>query len=183
MLWYLEICAVYLASSDFDRDTVMLDSDQLIYQDLAPWFRDGVDLTILIRPNLTKLNRQDEKDLPILNGVQWWAHAAQDRLVGFYRAALERAQQLPDHRIAWGADTDALCDLLEPLKVGVHQRAGLTVRMVDSADVLHAVSAAQMRALRGGRPFVPRHAVIDFRARRKYFMHEIFAATLGPVPA
>lgn len=175
MLWYLEIAAAYLASEDFDRDTVMLDSDQLIYQDLAPQFQDGIDLTILIR---TGIPRDGTKNLPILNGVQFWAQAGRDRLVGFYRRALAIAAAQPEDRIVWGADTDALCDLLEPLTVGVHERAGLRVRMIESSDLLETMSSMRRRMMDDGRWLGSARAVLDFRGRRKSFMRDVYERTL-----
>src|SRR5262245_11495357 len=38
MLWTLEVTRNFLTSSDFDRNTVLLDVDQLVYRDLSPQF-------------------------------------------------------------------------------------------------------------------------------------------------
>ena len=119
MLWSLEVSACFLASDDFDQNTVALDSDQLIFRSLTPWFQPEADLTVLIRPRIDR--SEGLNNMPILNGVQWWAYASRDRLVAFYRRALEVAIGLPEERIAWGADTDALVQLLDPRDVGIHE--------------------------------------------------------------
>lgn len=175
MLWYLEIAAAYLESGDFDRDTIMLDSDQLIYKSLAPWFRRGVDLTIMIRPKVPR----EHGRLPILNGVQWWSAKAKPQLSAFYRRALAIAESAPEDRLVWGADTDALCDLLEPLEVGIQDRAGLRVLMVDSDEVLSALCTTEIRWLKERRPFWPARAVLDFRGRRKVHMPQVYASTIA----
>jgi hypothetical protein len=174
MLWYLEVAACYLASDDFDRDTVMLDSDQLLFQDLSPWFAKGIDFSISFRPNVKHRN-----DIPILNGVQFWAKRAQDRLVAFYRQALAIARTLPEERVKWGADSDALRILLAPLIVGVHLRHGLLVRLLDSNRLIDALSQRQIRQLElNGQMSWPTRAVLDFRNTRKHFMRRAYEATI-----
>lgn len=183
MLWNLEVCASYLASDDFDRDTVMVDSDQLIYRDLTPWFGRGVDLGLLLR---TQFPKGDAMALPILNGVQFWSVRGRDRLVAFYRQALDVALALPEDLLVWGADTVALARLLAPLEVGVQQRGDLTVSMIDSNRVLIALSATHMRWLEAGRfqRFMQTQAVLDFRAYRKSYMKAAYDATVASeVPA
>jgi hypothetical protein len=180
MLWNFEVCLAYLRSADFDRDTVMLDSDQLVYQNLAKWFRKGVDLGILIR----EPPKQDPLSYPILNGVQWWALAGRDRLIAFYEQALAIAAALPEDQIVWGADTTALWRLLEPIEPGRHHRAGLTVALIDSRPVLQALSGLQMRWVTQGCLPRPTHAVLDFRNTRKPYMQAVYDATIASaVPA
>lgn len=181
MLWYLEIAAVYLESDAFDRDTVMLDSDQLVYGDLARWFVSYMDLGVLVR----ELSPKDPNGFPILNGVQWWAHRAKPRLAAFYRRALAVAESLPDEKIAWGADTIALQHLLAPLApIGfLAQRAGLTVRFIDADDVLERLSSVQIRQLQTGRRIERTRDVTCFRNMRKLFMKDFYDATLSGVPA
>jgi hypothetical protein len=70
MLWTLEACLRYLASDDFDRDTVMLDCDQLVYGDLSHLVSANVDLMVCIRP--VEKQRKNPTAMPILNGVQVW---------------------------------------------------------------------------------------------------------------
>lgn len=180
MLWYLEVCACYLASADFDQDTVMLDSDQLIYDDLSRWFAPDVDLGVLVR----ELPPKDPNGFPILNGVQWWAFHAKDRLVAFYRQALAIAQELPEEQIAWGADTIALQRLVEPYAIGeTVERLGLRVRQIEADDVIERLSGKLIRQLNAGVRIERSRAVLDFRNRRKPFMRPVFAATLGALVA
>ena len=172
MLWNLEICAQYLASDDFDRDTIMLDSDQIVLHDLAPRFPEGVDAGILIRPAAKHITGQ-----PILNGVQFWAMRGRERLVAFFRQALVIAKALPEKQIQWGADTDALRVLLEPLSLGIHQRAGLTVALLESRTVIETFSSVHEKWLAAGTPFaVPTKPVLDFRNLRKPFMRPVYDA-------
>lgn len=176
MLWTLDVAACYLESDDFDRDTVMVDVDQLIYRDLAPWFTRDVDLVVLIRP--TEKHQAASLGQPLLNGVQWWAVRGRERLAAFYRSALARAQTLPDETIQWGADTEAVRLLLEPLEVGIHDRAGLRVRMLNADDVLEALTEQQIAWLRQDRMPWPRRAVLDFRWKRKPYMRAVYDATI-----
>jgi hypothetical protein len=180
MLWYLEAAACYLASDDFDRDTVMLDSDQLIYGDLAKWFTPDMDLGVLTRD----LPPKDPNGFRILNGVQFWAHRGKDRLTAFYQQALALAQTMSEETIAWGADTRALEGLLEPLEIGVLvERAGLRVRMIESADVVERVTKRQIWQLRCQHRIVPTHDVSCFRNMRKLHMKAFYQATVGEAVA
>lgn len=176
MLWTLEVARCYLESDDFDRDTVSVDVDQLLYRDLAPGFARGVDLTVLIRP--TAKHQAETRGQPLLNGVQWWALKGRDRLVAFYRAAEALAATLPEGTIRWGADTEAVRQLLEPLELGLHERAGLRVRMIDAATVIEALSEQQIRGLADGQLPWPSRAVLDFRWKRKPYMRAAYAATI-----
>lgn len=174
MVWSLEVCLRYLQSRAFDRDTVMLDCDQLIFGDLRKWFTPGVDLGVLVRPHGKHIEAGGE---PLLNGVQFWHRAGRDRLIPFYSACLAIAQQLPEHRIEWGGDTDALRALIEPIELGVQERSSLTVQMWPASEVLESWSSMHTAMLEAGEvPFV-RHAVLDFRSLRKRYMAAMFLAT------
>lgn len=176
MLWYLEAAVRYLESSDFDRDTVMLDSDQLIYGDLSKWFTDDMDLGILAR----ELPPKDPDGFTVLNGVQFWAYRAKDRLAGFYRQALALAQTLPEDVIAWGADTRVLEQLLDPLAIGATtDRAGVRVRFIESKDVLERVTKRQIYQMRSGAKVQIKRDVSCFRNMRKLHMKDFYRATLG----
>lgn len=174
MLWYVEVVLRYLESADFDRDTVMLDSDQLVYGNLAPWFTPGVDLGVLIRPT----PKHTVMGQPVLNGVQFLAVKGRDCLVDFYRRMLDLAQTLPEDSLVWGADTEALRLMLEPLSLGLHERAGARVHMIDFSSVLEAMNTQQIQWLREGRMPRPARAVLDFRYRRKEFMRPVYEATI-----
>lgn len=176
MLWYLEAAVCYLESDDFDRDTVMLDSDQLIYGDLSKWFTPDMDLGILAR----ELPPKDPNGYRILNGVQFWAHRGKVKLSDFYRQALELAQTLPEETIAWGADTVVLERLLDPLEIGItSDRAGLRVRFIESKDVLERPTRRQLFQLRAGLPIDRTRDVSCFRNMRKLYMKDYYRATVG----
>jgi hypothetical protein len=146
MVWAIEVCLKYLESKDFDRNTVMLDCDQLIFGDLRKWFkkRPPVDLGVLVRPHGKHIEPGGE---PLLNGVQFWHRDGRDRLVAFYTQCLVVAQQLPEDRIQWGGDTDALRALIEPIELGIVERSGLTVRMWPASDVLESWSSMHTATL------------------------------------
>lgn len=175
MLWVLEVCVRYLESDDFDRDTVALDCDQLIYGDLSRFFSPNIDLGILIRPT------HQDKDTwkKVLNGVQFWAVRGKKRLVAFYRDALARAERMHEDMVTWGADTQAIRELVEPVSLGVHMRGGARVQMIDYARVLAALSQEQIEGLQRGVAPRPHRAVLDFRYRRKVWMRQTFDMTIG----
>ncbi len=179
MLWTLEVACCYLESDDFDRDTVMLDVDQLIYGDLARWIPYGgvpVHLGVLIRP--TAKHQGTPLGQPFLNGVQWWLRRERRPLIAFYRQALDLARGLPEASLQWGADTEAVRTLLEPLEVGLQERAGLTVRMIQASEVLEALSELQIAQLGEGRMVWPTRDVLDFRWTRKPYMRAVYEATI-----
>lgn len=181
MLWTLEACACYLESVDFDRDTVMLDCDQLVYRDLGKHFRPGVDLGILVRRT-----PKGGPGLPILNGVQFWSLKGKGRLGPFYREALRIAEGLPEADILWGADTVALERLLEPLDRGLRRRQGLAVHLQEADEVIEALNTSQVRHLGAGRMRRPFRDVLCFRNTRKPHMRAAFEQTVlhhSPQPA
>jgi hypothetical protein len=174
MLWYLEICACYLLSTDFDRDTIMLDSDQLIYGDLTKWFAPYMDLGICVRRT-----PKNAPGLPILNGVQFWPIKGKRVLAEFYLRALEIAQTLSEKDLVWGADTVALDRLLAPLQLGIQQRDGVRVRLIDANDVIEALSQTQIRHLSVGKMQKPTRPVLCFRNTRKPFMADVYRQTIA----
>lgn len=181
MLWTVEACLRYLESDDFDRDTVMLDVDQLIYADLAPFMPRKADLGVLIRTHM-KHSGTDQGN-PFLNGVQFWPRRSRERLIAFYRTALAAAEALPEHEIVWGGDTLVLWRLLSPLAVGIQERAGLRVQMLDSEHVLESFSRMRLTRLQDTPPtWRPSRAVVDFRGRRKLLMQSCYTGTLGALP-
>lgn len=176
MLWVLEVCACYLESDAFDRDTVCLDCDQLIHLDLAGAFVSRVDLGVLLRLRLQ--HRPTWKK--VINGVQFWAVRAKVRLAAFYRAALAAAETMSDELIQWGADTEALRVLLEPMSLGLHQRHGLRAQMIDATRVSQPLSQQQIDGMARGQRPRPLAAVTDFRYRRKLFMRQFFEMAIEP---
>lgn len=178
MLWWLEIAACYLESTDFDDDTVFLDCDQLVYGNLSRWFVPYMDLGICIRRP-----PKNGPGLAILNGVQFWSVRAKSHLAGFYRRALAIAETLPDDLVKWGADTVALERLLAPLAEGLWRRGDLRVRLIDSDDVIEAFSSTQIRHLDAGKMRRPTRAVLCFRNTRKPFMRPAYEATIAKAAA
>lgn len=170
MLWTLDACGAYLESSGFDRDTVMLDADQLVCGDLSKWFARDVDLGVLVRRP-----PKDGPGWPVINGVQFWSVRAKKPLAAFYREALRAAHRLPEEKKAWGADTIALGDLLAPVAPCYCERRGLRVAMISEHKVSHAFSGEQRVQLEGGRLHRPiLYPVIDFRNYRKRWMKDAF---------
>lgn len=131
MLWILEVSLAYLDSDDFTQDTVMMSPDTLILKPLEEFF--AGDLTVLSRPSAKHASRPHH---PIINAVQWWPVRSKDRLIGFYRQVLNLAKTLPENVIEWGADTAALVQLLSPMTIGLCERAGLQVSMLDASRIL-----------------------------------------------
>jgi hypothetical protein len=174
MLWILDVSLRYLESPDFDRDTVMVSPDILVLGDLRGFFK--ADIGVIMRTADKFLNER-----PLLNSVQWWSVAAKDRLVAFYRQALEIAETLSDDVICWGADTEPLLRLLSPLEVGVSERAGLTVSAVDQREVMATFSRRILRQMRDRQPYqgLP---LLDFKYLRKKHLREFFDYAFGGVP-
>lgn len=177
MLWNLEVCLKYLESPDFDRDTVMLDSDQLVYQDLAPLFIKGVELGVLIRRGSEQTARGEPR-LKVLNGVQLWHLKGKTHLQQFYRGALMIAQTLPESRLVWGADTDALEVMLGSLEVGVVYRHSMWIQMINSQAIIEALSDRHTDGLKSGDVPWPDKSVLDFRWKRKVFLPDYYRATI-----
>lgn len=166
MLWTLEVCAAYLESDDCDRDTVMLDVDQLVCANLAEVFdRKGAELGLVIRPG--EKHAVENGGQPLLNGVQYWRGKSKKRIAEVFRRALATAKALPEDRITWGADTDALRMQVEPLELGITTRGRLRVQMLDSDAVIETFSSVhQDRIDQGAQPW-PGRPVLDFRWTRK----------------
>lgn len=179
MLWILDVCLSYLASPWFDRDTLMMSPDMVMFEDVP--MCDG-ELGVLAR-----LGPKFRDKRPLLNGIQWWRVGARDRLIAFYRRALAYAVELPDNRIAWGADTDPLVALLAPAPdcPGTYPRADLRVSFIDAPSVMSTIKTTDIDRLeRGLPPAWPNAPVADFKYLRKQSMAAFYQATLGQrVPA
>jgi hypothetical protein len=172
-LWLLEIRLRYLSSPDFDRDTVTVDADELIFGDLSPWFQTKAGMTVIIR---TEDKHMQPGGWPLLNGVQWWKVRRKAALVSFYERALRLAEQMPEDRIKWGSETDAVRHLLDPLVYGQHKRAGLRVDMVPVEQVVETFSSGHIQRL--GAPDFPKptRPILDFRWTRKQHMRAAYDA-------
>lgn len=172
MLWILEVSLRFLESDRFDRDTVFVSPDTLVIGPLAPYF--AGDLSIIVRPGLKYAHR------PIINSVQWWPLRARRRLVRFYERALRIARGLSAGLVAWGADSEPLRQLLEPILPGRGLRGGLDVRMIPMGEVMHSLHQREIDELAAGhvppRPSVP---IVDFRYTRKLHMAAYYRACLG----
>lgn len=175
MLWTLEACAAYLESDAFDRDTVMLDVDQLIFKDLRSVFPDA-DLGLLMRQTMKHVDGGE----PLLNGVQFWSARAKAKLGPFYRSVLAHARTLSEDVLAWGADTVALRERVSPMTIGRAERAGLSVQFIDALSVLEPWSNEHIAYLNAtGRILGPSRPVVDFRWRRKLHMPRVFRVAFG----
>ena len=172
MLWILEVTCAYLESADFDRDTILVSPDTLVFQDLRPYF--AGDLTVLIRADARFAAR------PILNSVQWFPVRAKARLIAFYREALAIGRTLDEGYLRWGADTEPLRQLLEPIVPGRSPRHGVDVSMVHAAAVMRSLPSQLIHQLDAGHPIPwPQIPVVDFRYLRKQKMAAYFDATIG----
>lgn len=177
MLWLLAVCLDYLRSDAFDDDTVLISPDALVFADLRQWFRADLGVIVRVSPKFAQKR-------PLLNGVQFWRLTARPRLVAFYEQALAIAHTLPDNLITWGADTEPLRRLLEPLIAGPMLRAGLTVYGIRRVDLFQSVDQIAAARLAHGETPHPSTAIVDFRYLRKHLMSAYFAATCGQqVPA
>ncbi|MGE0362802.1 MAG: hypothetical protein AB7R67_18965 [Vicinamibacterales bacterium] len=179
MLWILDISLAYLQSDDFDRDTVMLSPDALVFGDLTPGFRADLGVIVRTTPKFQASGR------PLLNGAQWWRVAAKARLVAFYREVLALAETLPDDRKTWGADTDPLVALLTPVTAGLSERAGLAVYGHPEGTLFSSLRQSDADAIDAGRqPAPPAAPIVDFKYLRKRHLRRYFDATVGTaVPA
>ena len=176
MLWILEVSLCYLQSPDFDCDTVMCSPDQLVYQDLRPWF--AGDFGIVVRRHALR---------PILNALQWWPVASKSKLCALYERALWVAHKLPEDQIAWGADSVPFVKILRPIRAGLNlrlekrQNETLAVNMVDSREVMTPLTSEMIAAMEAGEPVNTRTAVVDFRFLRKKYQRQFFDATIAKV--
>jgi hypothetical protein len=171
MLWILDVARCYLHSEVFDRDTIMLSPDLLVFSDLRPWMASGY---------FTVLMRAAYPDHPILNAVQFWPVHRKKALARFYDEAWAIAQTLEERHLRWGGDTEPLRQLLQPLAPGLVMRDGKPVaKLIESDEVLQSFSSGQIAALAHGRVLPPVRAIVDFRYTRKRYMRAYFEATLG----
>lgn len=170
MFWILEVSLCYLAGPHFDRDTVLVSPDSLVFCDLRQWF--AGDIGIVVRPH--------HPARPILNGVQWWPLQSRDALIRLYTKALEIAKRLPEDQQVWGADSEPFRKLLKPLHPGCGPRkSGIVANLVDSRHVMVPLTSEMIQALEQGQQVDPPQAVIDFRYLRKKHMRAYFDATVG----
>lgn len=176
MPWIVEASLRYLESDAFDEDTVFISPDTLVLKDLRFGF--AADLGVIVRTR-----EKFAASKPILNSVQWWAHAAKPRLVAFYREALALAEGLEEGDLRWGGDTVPLVRLLEPVTAGLSERSGLSVYGWVRASTLATVSSADIYRMDEGRAPMPTLCpLVDFKYLRKHYMQKYFDRTIG-VPA
>jgi hypothetical protein len=173
MLWILDVSLRYLESSAFDRDTVMVSPDMLVLGDLRPWFT--ADLGVLVRPE----QKHRDSGRTVMNQVQWWSHQAKPALIAFYRQALAIARTLPENVITWGADTEPIRQLIEPIELGVCVRGGLSVSLIHFGSVMVSLSKANIDRLAMGEPILVGHTVLDFKYTRKQHMRAAFESLYG----
>jgi len=178
MLWILDVWAQYLASDDFYDDTILLSPDMLVLDDLRRHVQPA-DLGILLRTN-----EKFSEVMPLLNGVQFWRHSGKSELATFFRMVHARAAKMPETLVRWGADTQAMVDLLEPLRVGYSYRHGLKVYGYDASSILRPLRAVDVRRMESGKPPKPMtEPILDFRAMRKDHMARYYATYCHGVAA
>ncbi len=173
MLWMLEVALRYLDSPQFDRDTIMLSPDLLVFGDLRPWMAAG---------HFVVLMRAKYVHHPILNAVQYWPVRRRRQLVAFYTEALAIGRTLDDGFLVWGGDTEPLRQLLAPLAPGLVMRDGKPLaRLIESDEILQSFNNVMAARLVARGEAVPcGRAILDFRYTRKQYMRAYFDATFGP---
>lgn len=170
MLWILEVSLAYVSSNDFDRDTVFVSPDTIVRGDLRPYFRG--DVTILVRSAPKYLKK------PILNAAQWWPVASRARLIHFYTEVLRVARELPDNIIQWGADSESIRRVIEPIQLGIHDRVGVRVHQCEARTVMYSIQPDMVERLETGRASVATALpIIDFKGQRKLWMTRYVEAT------
>ena len=165
MLWILEVSLRYLESNAFDQDTVMVSPDALVVGELGRYFVG--DLAVLVRPAEKYQTRPHH---PVINAAQWWPVRSQVKLVTFYQQALAIARILPEHLLIWGADTAPLVQLLQPIVLGLHERSGLLVSMLDTYKMLGGIPTP------GGPP------ILHFKYKAKSRMDGAYRQLVGAQP-
>lgn len=172
MVWIVEVSSAYIESTAFDQDTVMISPDALVLDRLDVF--GGFDVGVIAR--------QDKfaNSHPLLNGLQFWPIASKEKLIVFYREALRIARNLSDAYKRWGADTQPLVQLLQPIVQGLHNRNGLVVKMFMHGRLMRTIGVLEKRALKAGFS-VPsnRCTVLDFKARNKRYMEPYFKKVFG----
>jgi len=168
MLWILEVTLKYLESDDFDQNTVFLGADELVLKPLNFFLHADFDIAITSRPRLDKY-----KDKPLMTGLMWFPVASRDKLIAFYRKALEIGRSLPTGQKRWGADTTPIVELLAPIQSGTYQRSGMTV-CVFPWPTLAEAGPVFIRKFRQGKPPREDIAVLDFKYWYKRNMVEIY---------
>lgn len=164
MPWIVEVANCYVQSDDFDRDTVMVSPDVLVFGDLSRWFGD-YDLGLLARRNPKK---------PMLNAVQFWPHARRTNLRALYRMVAADVGRLTPKELRWGGDTTPFTRLFGPVWPDTTVRvpgAGI-VRYLDSELVMSPMEKEMI-----GR----RHdRLVDFKNDvRKKLMREYYDAVFA----
>lgn len=174
MLWILEVALAYLRSDDFDRDTIMLSPDLLVFGDLRRWMASG-HFIVLMRMAYPKH--------PILNAVQFWPVRRRKSLIAFYKEALAIGRTLSEEHLQWGGDTEPLRQLLQPLEAGLVMRNGKPLaRLIESDELMQAFTSGMAAALEQRHvAMAPVRCILDFRYTRKQHMRAYFEATFGQV--
>lgn len=162
MLWILEVSALYLASKDFDQDTVFISPDCLVCGKLDLF--GGFDIGVIARPE--KFQGPNK----LLNAVQFWPVASREKLSALYREALALARTLSPQEQRWGADTLPLIQLLGPIEPGSYQRSGLRVKIFESESLLSSFMGKDI----GRAKVTPRSRIVDFRYNRKLHMVDYY---------
>lgn len=171
MLWILEVSQRYLSSAHFDRDTILLSPDLLVFRSLRPWMDRGEFLVLM---------RRRFPVHPILNAVQFWPVAKRDDLVEFYTKAVEIGRKLPENYQVWGGDTKPLQKLLRPIVEGPVMRNGRHLAtLIEADELMEGYRSSTEVALDQGVVVYPSRPIVDFRYLRKRSMRRYFEAVCG----
>lgn len=157
MMWLLKAQAAAVAASE--KPAIMVSPDTLIADRID--FMNGPDLTILTRL----------KPKPIVNSVIGFTPSA--HLNALWSRFVETAQGLSQDSLAWGADIDALVQVM-----GVVPNEDST-RIVHGVNVRMLPLAGRFESAKLGRQSIRMRAPIwDFKGARKAQMAE-YARLLG----
>lgn len=165
MLWILEVALLYLRSDDFDRDTVMMSPDTFCCADMKPFFTGDFDIGLLVREG------EEWAKKPLLNAVQFWPVKSKVKLIAFYEKVMRIAETLPENQKRWGGDTTPIVQLILPIDLGLRERAGVTVKMIDARSLLVYASPWLKRP---GKHPRPDGVVVDFKYQSKRNMRQFF---------
>lgn len=151
MTWLLQAQAAAIAACESER-AVMVSPDTLIAGPLDFLFGDW-DVSIMTRV----------KPKPIVNSVIGFRPSA--RLWGLWQRVVSRAAELSDESKAWGADIDALVDVLgiRANENGMRDVCGVRARMMPLAG---RFASAKL----GERPRPMPVPIWDFKGERKALM-------------
>jgi hypothetical protein len=152
MMWLLRAQAAAMNGFDGEQ-AVMVSPDTLIAGKLDFLFGDW-DVSLLTR----------RKPKPIINSVIGFRPSY--ALTDLWKTVVDAADCLPDESKQWGADIDAVVDVLEiqPMEDGVREIAGVKARLVPVTSRFQSIPKTATK------PFLMPDAIWDFKGARKAMM-------------